>query len=146
VLYLTIGLGVLGAGVSLFGVLWAVPLLALTLTSFCAFGIAGASIVVLAKRGDPLAAPLMQLTTVLSGALFPVSVFPGPLQALAHAFPAFYGINGLRDALLGDGGWRALAPDLLVLTCFAVVLVPASMWLFSRAVAAAKRAGTLGNY
>ena len=146
VVYLVVGLGVLGAGLTLGGVLWAVPALLLTLVSFCAFGVAGASIVVLAKRGDPLTGPVTQLTTVLSGALFPVSVFPTPLEILAHAFPAYYGINALRDGLLGSGGWRAIVPDLLVLVGFAVVLVPASLWLFSRAIATARRTGTLGNY
>lgn len=146
VLYMAIGLGLLGDGLTAFGVLWAMPLLVLTLATFCAFGIAGASIVVLAKRGDPLTAPLTQLTAVLSGALFPISVFPGPVQVLARCFPAYYGITGLRDAILGSGGWRAVVPDVLVLLGFAIVLIPASLWLFARAIAAARRAGTLGNY
>ena len=145
-LYFTIGLGLLGTGLSVDGVLLSFPLLVLTLATFCAFGVAGASIVVLAKRGDPLTAPLLQLTAILSGALFPISVFPPVVELIARAFPAYYGINGLRDALLGSGGWRAVAPDLAVLAAFTVVLVPASLWLFGRAVAAARRAGTLGNY
>jgi ABC-2 type transport system permease protein len=103
-------------------------------------------VVVLAKRGDPLTGPLTQLTAVLSGALFPVTVFPPAIQLLARAFPAFYGINGLRDAILGSGGWRDVVPDLHVLVGFAIVLVPLSLWCFNRAVAAARRAGTLGNY
>ena len=146
VVYLVIGLGVLGDGLTVGGVLWAVPALGLTLVSFCAFGIAGASIVMLAKRGDPISGPITQLTAVLSGALFPISVFPTALQVLAHAFPAYYGINALRDGLLGNGGWRAIVPDLLVLVGFALVLLPASLWLFARSVAAARRMGTLGNY
>ena len=64
-----------------------------------------ASIAVLAKRGDPLSGPLIQATAVLSGALFPVSVFPPALELLARCFPAYYGINGLREALLGGGSW-----------------------------------------
>jgi ABC-2 type transport system permease protein len=145
-LYFTVGLWWLGSGLSLFGVLWSVPLLALTLLTFCAFGVFGASVVVLAKRGDPFTGPLTQLTAVLSGALFPVTVFPPAIQLLARAFPAFYGINGLRDAILGSGGWRDVVPDLLVLVGFSLVLVPASLWCFNRAVATARRAGTLGNY
>lgn len=146
-LYLIIGLWVLGSvGLPLVGLGLSIPLLALTLTTFCAFGIAGAAIVVLAKRGDPITGPLLQLTAVLSGALFPVSVFPPIVEVLARALPAYYGINGLREALLGRGPWTDVLPDLAILAAFSVVLIPISLAIFSRAVAAARRAGTLGNY
>ena len=98
----------------------------------------------LAKRGDPFTGPLLQLTAMLSGALFPISVFPPVVESIARAFPAYYGINGLRDALLGSGGWRDVRP---IFRCWRVtaVLMPASLLVFS-AVAAARRLGTLGNY
>jgi ABC-2 type transport system permease protein len=145
-LYVGIGIGVFGNGLTLSGVLWAFPLFLLTLASFCAFGIVGASFAVLAKRGDPLSGPLIQVTAILSGALFPVSVFPPALELLARCFPAYYGINGLREALLGGGGWSEIGPDLAVLAAFAVVLLPLSVWIFVRALAASRRAGLLGNY
>jgi ABC-2 type transport system permease protein len=137
---------VFGSGLTSTGVLLAFPLFLLTLASFCAFGIVGASIAVLAKRGDPLSGPLIQATAVLSGALFPVSVFPPALELLARCFPAYYGINGLREALLGGGGWDDIAPDLAVLAAFVVVLLPLSVWIFDSALAASRRAGILGNY
>jgi ABC-2 type transport system permease protein len=145
-LYLGVGIGVFGDGLSAQGVLFSIPLLVLTLASFCAFGIVGAAFAVLAKRGDPLSGPLIQATAVLSGALFPVSMFPVALEILARCFPAYYGINGLREALLGDFGWREIAPDFLVLAAFVAVLLPLSMWIFERALAASRRAGILGNY
>ena len=52
-LYIGIGIGVFGNGLTLSGVVLSFPLFVLTLASFCAFGIVGASIAVLAKRGDP---------------------------------------------------------------------------------------------
>ena len=113
-LYVGVGIGVFGVGLSWSGVLLSIPLFLLTLASFCAFGIVGASIAV-AKRGDPLSGPLIQATAVLSGALFPVSVFPPVLELLARCFPAYYGINGLREALLGGGSWSDIAPDVAVL-------------------------------
>ncbi len=145
-LYVGVGIGVFGVGLSWSGVLLSIPLFLLTLASFCAFGIVGASIAVLAKRGDPLSGPLIQATAVLSGALFPVSVFPPVLELLARCFPAYYGINGLREALLGGGSWSDIAPDVAVLAGFVVVLLPLSVWIFERALAASRRAGILGNY
>lgn len=146
IFYLVVGIGVFGAGLSLVGALLAIPVALLTLATFCAFGIISASVVVLAKRGDPLSAPLLQLTALLSGAVFPVEVLPTPFEVLARLFPAYYGINGLREALLGSATLASVGPDLLILAGFAAVLLPLSLHLFSRALSAARRLGTLGNY
>ena len=75
-----------------------------------------------------------------------MSVFPPAIQALARIFPAYYGITGLREALLTSAGWSEILPDILMLAAFDVVLLPLSVHLFSRALAAARRSGTLANY
>jgi ABC-2 type transport system permease protein len=146
VLYFGFGLGLFGRGLRLVGVLYSIPLLVLTLASFCAFGIISASLLVLIKRGDPLTAPFTLLTSILSGALFPVSTFPPVVQALARIFPAYYGITGLREALLTSAGWSDILPDLLMLAAFAAVLLPLSVNVFARSLAAARHSGTLANY
>ncbi len=146
VLYLGIGVGVIGGGLDLAGLPLAIALLAATLGTFCAFGIMGASVVLLSKRGDPFSRPLGQITGILSGALFPVSTFPWPLELLARAFPAYYGINGLRETLLGGAGWADAGPDLLVLLGFCAVLLPLSLAVFARSLTLARRTGTLGSY
>lgn len=145
-LYLGVGLGLIGSGVGVQGALLAVPVFVLTLASFCAFGVMGSSIVLLVKRGDPLTGPLVLVTSVISGALFPVSSFPPFVEAIARAFPAFYGINGLREALLTSGDLADVAPDLLILSAFNVVLLPAALHVFRRSLDTARRTGVLGNY
>jgi ABC-2 type transport system permease protein len=146
VLYLGVGIGLFGNGLRPVGVLYSIPILALMLGSFCAFGVVSASLLVLIKRGDPLTAPFTTLTSILSGALFPVSTFPVALQVLARIFPAYYGINGLREALLTSAGWRDIVPDMVVLAAFDVILLPLSVRVFSQALASARRTGTLANY
>lgn len=140
------GLGVVGSGLSLGSVLTVAPLLILTIISFCAFGIAGAALVVLAKRGDVLSGPIYQATVAFSGVLFPVALFPAFIRPIAYVFPSFYGLRGMRDGLLGGAGFFDIGDDLLIVAGFCVVLVPGSLWLFYRAVATAKRAGVLGVY
>ncbi|MDH3754248.1 MAG: hypothetical protein OEU32_10290, partial [Acidimicrobiia bacterium] len=63
-----------------------------------------------------------------------------------HLVPAFYGIRGIREALLGDGGVRDVAGDTAIVAAFCLVLVPLATWVFTRSIATAKRAGTLGSY
>lgn len=146
VILLAFGLGVIGSGIGWGALAIAAPLLIVSVLSFSALGIMSAALVVLAKRGDVLSVPLYQATLAFSGVLFPVEVLPAGLRLVPYAFPSFYGLRGLRDALLGGAGFVDVADDLAIVSAFCVVLLPLSLWLFGRAIAAAKRAGVLGNY
>jgi hypothetical protein len=48
--------------------------------------------------------------------------------------------------LLTGAGLGDVVGDLVKLAGFAAVLVPAALWMFSRAIRAARVTGTLGNY
>ena len=61
-------------------------------------------------------------------------------------FPAYYGINGTRDALLGGGDWSSVAGDALALVLFDLALVPIALWAFGAALRSARRTGTIANY
>lgn len=145
-LFLGFGLSVLGGGTTIGGLLLAAPLLLLTFVSFCAFGIAGAGFVLVTKRGDPITMVIGLASTVLAGAVVPISTFPNALETLARIFPAYYGIRGTRLALLTDAKFGDIAPDLVALFAFDVVLIAAALWSFRRAVDIARTAGTLGSY
>lgn len=145
-LVVIVGVGVVGSGLSLSGLAASIPIVALTVANFCAMGIASAAVVVLVKRGDPISGPLYQVTLVLSGAIFPVELFPPWLETIAKLTPAYYGVRGLREALLTDNGLEGIADELAILLAFAIVLIPAAVWLFGRSVATAKRFGVLGAY
>ncbi len=143
---LAVGIGVLGVGLTLSGVMLSVPIVALTVANFCAMGIASAAVVLLVKRGDPISGPLYQATLILSGAIFPVELFPAWLETIARLTPAYYGVRGMREALLTDSGLAGIADELLVLSGFAVVLLPLAVLAFGRSIDAAKRYGVLGSY
>ncbi len=145
-LLIGVGVGALGAGLSLYGLVVAVPIVLLTIANFCALGIASAALVLLAKRGDPISGPIYQLTLLLSGAVFPVELLPGWLEALAKLTPAYYGVRGLREALLADAGFSGVGDEIVLLAAFAAVLLPLAVWLFGRSVAKAKELGVLGSY
>jgi ABC-2 type transport system permease protein len=141
-----VGIGVFGVGVSPGALLSATPVVALTAVTFCALGIASAALVLLVKRGDPISGPVYQATLLLSGALFPVELFPGWLQAICRVTPAYHGVRGVRDALLTDQGFAGTFEELAILGAFSVVLVPLSVWLFGRSIRRAKMLGVLGSY
>lgn len=111
--------------------------------AFMAIGILGAGATVVFKRGGAIAGLLVFAMTFVSGALFPTSLLPDWLQAIGEVMPTRFAFDGLRAALYENGGW---AGDALVLIAMAVVAVPLSVWAFARALAHAKRSGTLAQY
>lgn len=127
-------------------ILVALPVLLISVLVLSTFGVLSAAFVVLTKRGDPFTVVLTQMSTFVAGALFPIAVLPGMVQAVAKLIPTYYTLEGLREALLIGGGFGDVAGEIWVLTLFFIVLVPISTWLFARAVAAARVTGTLGNY
>lgn len=132
-------------GFGLVGWLLALPLLILTIATFCAFGVGSAALIVLTKRGDPFTNFILQATTLFAGALFPVALLPGPLQVLARLFPAFYGFEGIRAVLLGGAGFMDILDELAILLGFCAVLMPLAVWVFALSLKAARVTGTLGN-
>jgi ABC-2 type transport system permease protein len=143
---LGIGIGLLGSGMPIGGLLMSVPVLVLTTISFAAVGIAAGGILIIAKRGDPISGPFFQITMLLSGAVYPVSVLPGFLRVIAWCIPATWGITATRDLLLGGAGWRDVLPYVLVLAGFVAVLLPLSLAAFRACVGTARRHGLLGSY
>jgi ABC-2 type transport system permease protein len=143
---LVFGVGVIGSGLPIGGLLMAIPIVLLTTATFAALGIATGGILLIAKRGDPISGPIMQLTMLLSGTVYPVAVLPGPIRVLAWCLPATWGVQATRDLLLGHAGWRDVMPAVAVLTAFAVVMVPLALWAFRSCVGTARRHGLLGSY
>lgn len=145
-LFLSAGWLLFGLDLRPGGLALAAVVLGLSVVVFAGLGVLSAAFVVLTKRGDPFTVVLTQMSALVAGALFPVGVLPGPVQAFARLFPAFYTLEGLRSTLLAGAGWSDTAGELGVLAGFALALIPSSLWIFSRALAAARVTGTLGNY
>jgi len=68
---------------------------------------------------------------LLSGALFPVSGLPTPLQAAVYLDPLTYGVDALRQIILGTGA-IPLHISVTVILIFMVVMVMASALMFSK--------------
>lgn len=142
--YIAIG-WLLGAHISLLGLAACLPVLLLTAAAFSAAGLASAGFVVLTKRGDPITLVVTQVTTLLAGALFPIHLLPGPLQAAVRIVPAYWGLEAVRAMLLQHRSLWSQGRSLLVLAAFTVALFPLALAVFRRALRVARVTGTLGN-
>jgi len=144
-LYLIIGI-LLGVDMTHANVLGALIILVLTIVCFSSIGILSASFIMIFKRGDPINMLLMGSSELFGGVLFPIEVFPGWLQNISHILPITYSVSGMRHAILQGYSLGSLAPDILTLALFSIILLPLSLYVFDRSVLKVKAEGGLVQY
>jgi ABC-2 type transport system permease protein len=113
---------------------------------FVAFGVLSAAAIVWLKKGDPITWILGGFGTILGGAYFPVDVMPGWMQKLSFLVPVTYSLDALRLTMLKGGTIAAAAKPITVLAGMAILLLPASVAIFTAAVRKGRREGTLAQY
>jgi ABC-2 type transport system permease protein len=69
-----------------------------------------------------------------SSGLYPLSIMPGWLHAVARVNPLTYEVQGLRQMLLGVGGKGEVWLDFLVVVSFFVAMVAAATKAYPRAI------------
>lgn len=121
-------------------------ILILTTMVFASLGILSASFAMVFKKGDPVAVLLGTGTAVFSGVFFPPQLLPEVMQHISKVLPATYGLAAIRGVLIDNNGLNETSGQLFTLLIFLVILLPLSLWVFSRAVRRAKREGSLIQY
>lgn len=117
-----------------------------TVLTFSSMGIFSAAIIVVLKKGDPIEWIFGSLSTLLGGALFPVSLLPSWAQRAASALPITYALDAMRLAILRGHTIIQLWRQIAVMAGMSVVLLPLSVWCFSLAVEKGRRDGSLMHY
>lgn len=120
--------------------------LALSSVVFSAFGLIGAALVVAFQQGAGIIGLFLGLLALLSGALFPVSVLPQPLEWLSQASPMLYALDSTRGAALDGLDLSQISTELAVLAGFAVVLAPLSTYALAYASRFARQRGRLSAF
>ncbi len=120
--------------------------LVLAMVAFASIGIMAAGFTMVFKRGNPIIWLVSNLVTLLGGVYYPVASLPSWLQLISRALPITYALDAMRGALLDGATWGELAPDMLVLAGFCLVLFPLSLAAFRAAVHKARVDGSLTQY
>lgn len=144
--YLVAGAIVYGVSLRQGNFLAAVVIFLLTVLCFMGVGILWAGVIMVVKRGESFVTLGGMIVVVCSGVLFPVSLLPGWMQALAAAIPLTPALDGMRHALLQGWSLGQLAPVLARLAVFAAVMLTAGFAGFSWSVKLARRTGSLSHY
>ena len=146
VVYLLVGALVFGASLSQANIGTALLVMFLSIASFSGIGILSASVVLLMKKGDPIAWLLGGASSLLAGVYYPISVLPDWLEPLSRILPLTYALDAMRLAMLQGYSLYELRLDILVLLGFTVVLTPLSFMVFRKALKRAKMEGSLIQY
>jgi ABC-2 type transport system permease protein len=146
VAYLLFGALIFGFNISQANFPTAIVVLILSVASFSGIGILSAAIVLVVKRGDPIAWIFGGLSTLLAGVYYPITVLPGWLEPLSHALPMTYSLDAMRLAMLRGYSIYEVRYDILILLGFALVLTPLAFLTFRKALKRAKREGSLIQY
>jgi len=141
--YLLVAGVVLGVDFSAADWLGVAAMLVTTTAFLAGLGLLIAALVLVVRQAEPVAALATFGLAFLGGAFFPVAVLPDAFEALSRLTPTRLAYDGMRAALYRGDGWGGDAALLLVTTA---VTVPLGIWLFSRALRAQRRRGTLAEY
>ena len=144
--FLAIGSILLGMDVGDGNFLGAAVLLILTILCFSCFGIISASFVMVLKKGDPLNWLFVNVSWLLGGVYYPISILPDWAQKVAHLLPLTYSLEGIRFALLKGYDNHQLLPYMLPLAGISIVLLPVGIFSFIFAVNKARENGSLTHY
>ncbi len=125
---------------------WDTALVLVAVGSFSLIGLgilAGVLPLLYPERGEQMSFMLQAAVLLISGVYYSVSTLPGWLQVASHVSPATYLLRGVRHALINGTTVGGETRDIVVLIVFAVVLIPASIAVFSAAERWAKKTGRL---
>jgi len=121
----------------------------LLVSGHLAIGAMSAGIVVMIKRGDPIAWGFTWLTQLVSGVFYPLGLLPWYLKWVGFALPLTYSLDGIRRTFMNGETFfdsAALQTDLVALIAFIIIMVPLSLQVFAWAYRRSQRQGTLGQY
>lgn len=131
------------AGANIGGALCA---LVLSILYLMGLGVIGAGLVLVIKQEKAFTSIMMLLTVLLGGVAYPVEVLPGWLRGAAEVLPFTHSIKTLRQAMLMNYSWAQLSPELLILTLYAVILLPLGLFFFTLCLQRVKMNGSLSHY
>ena len=120
--------------------------LALFLASLWGLGFCFSAVGVLIKKANQLSNVIFPIANLLGGIYYPVALLPDWLRYPARALPLGFGTQALASATLDHAGVRALAPQLLPLAAFALVLPVAGMLAFNWLERLVRERGELDLY
>jgi ABC-2 type transport system permease protein len=111
-----------------------------------AIGIFAATLQLAMQKGSAVVWLMGSGAWFMTGILFPITTLPVYLRQVSQWIPITHSLEAMRMVLLEGASFGEVRRELLILAMFSAVLLPASVWLFTRALRRARMQGTLSFY
>ena len=98
------------------------------------------------KRGNPVNFVISSTSALFGNVFIPSETLPEQISWISKFVPLSYATEAVRGALLRGESLAELAPNLLALAGFSLILVPVGLFGARIAIRKAKREGTLVQY
>ena len=134
VLLIVLAIASIGLQWSVLGVVGSLVLLVIGTGAFASMSMLIAAGVKTRERFMGIGQLIMMPLFFASSALYPLSIMPEWLHAVARVNPLTYEVQGLRQMLLGVGGKGEVWLDFLVVVGFFVAMVAAATKAYPRAI------------
>lgn len=121
-------------------------LVAPAIVAMWGIGLVVGGLTALFKTADAVTSLVRLLMLVFGGLYFPVALLPAWAQPLAFVLPVTWVGEGARLALAEGVLLHEMLGHLGILVAWALVASTGGMWMYSRLVDRARRAGTLAGY
>lgn len=146
IIYLAIGILIFGINLHFSSVTAFVLVMILTILAFSGIGLLSAAFIIVFKQGSPISWAMGTASGLLGGVFYPVSVLPPWLIPLSNLLPITHALEAMRLVLLKGAPLADIYREILILSFFVVLLLPAGLLSFRYGLKIARREGSLIHY
>ncbi len=128
-------------GAVIFGVNFGDPVAATILVAMfvlvaTSIGLLAGTLFTTPEQASSVGPPVGIAAGMLAGCMWPRFLMPLPMQHLGQIFPQTWAMDAFVKLVAGGAHLRAIVPQLLVLACYAAVILPIATWRLRRSVIA----------
>ncbi len=145
-IYMTLGFFLFGLRLQMTSLAAFAVVGVLTVAAFCGIGLLSAAFILVFKRGSPVSLLVTTASGLLGGVFYPVDVLPGWLSPLSQLLPVTHALEALRQVVLNGAALGAVLHQILILSLFALLLLPLGFVTFNYGLTVAKREASLIHY
>lgn len=140
-----VGALVLGASFRFTEAPLVLAVLAMTAAVLAGVGLMAASFMIVFKQSEPVSGAFLTVSMLLSGVFYPTAVLPSWLGQFAPLLPLTHAVELLRLLLIRGADPTQMGLHFAALGAFCLLL-PLGLIALNKALASARRSGSLGQY
>lgn len=145
-LYLAIGMLLFNLKLYVTSLFAFLIVMTLTIFTFAGIGLFSAAFIIFFKQGSPISWLMSTASGLLGGVFYPVTVLPSWLEPFSFMLPITHALEAMRHIMLNGATFSGVLAEVLILSFFALILLPTGLLAFVYGLKMAKKQGSLIHY